>query len=56
MPSELFELVAVCRKIRQASEEALQALDRSSVAVVLEALRGLREELETVIERLERLG
>jgi hypothetical protein len=56
MPSEIFELVALCRKVREASDDELRSLDRSSVAAVIEALKAMREELDVVLSRLVRLN
>jgi hypothetical protein len=55
MPSEIFELVALCRKVREASDDELQDLDRSSVAAVIEALKAMREQLDFVLARLSSL-
>jgi hypothetical protein len=55
MPSEIFELVALCRKVREASDDELRGLDRSSVAAVIEALEAMREQLDFVLARLESL-
>lgn len=52
MPSKVFALVALCRKIRLASDDELRGLDRSSVAVATEALKGLRDEIDIVLARL----
>jgi hypothetical protein len=52
MPSKVFALVALCRKIRSASDDELRSLDRSSLVVAKEALKGLRDEIDIVLARL----
>jgi hypothetical protein len=52
MPSKVFALVALCRKIQLASDEELRSLDEQSLVVATEALKGLREEIDIVLARL----
>lgn len=56
MPSNLLALIALCRRIRAASDEELRALDQTSVAVATEALVALRGEVDAVLRRLLRLN